>query len=352
MPAKAVTVSVIIGEILPSPVTVSYMEVKTPPTKVTYTEGEALDLMGLELRLTKSDATTEDVGFADFGAKGITVSPANGTVLTTDNTELIITADGKITTQAITVNQDVSQDQSWSDFSISGATSFSQGLADDTAIIAISNVKKNDANTVDAADTVLTGNLVIKINGQIVDADHYTVDDEADTITLWQAYLNTLTEGSHQFTVEYTDTANNVSQQISGYLIVTVLTPTVLPPTITFKLKLPTWANNAVPLFSYNGNDTDVNDSEAMQMTDETKEWNNQWLTLTTEVSDGSEVINFMFKFWQGSDENQVYAAKNGENWFVKATSTGEIWIDASDITWIPDSSPKKFWLDESKVTD
>lgn len=125
-----------------------------------------------------------------------------------------------------------------------------------------------------------------------------------------------------------------------------------MPPTITFKLKLPTWANNAVPLFSYNGNGTDANDSYGMQRTDETKDWNNQWLTLTTEVSDGSEAINFMFKFWENSNENQVYAAPNGTSWFVKATSTGEIWIDASEITWISDGPPKKFWLDESKVTE
>ncbi|AFV23191.1 KP-43 peptidase [Methanolobus psychrophilus R15] len=88
------------------PVTVTGIAVETAPTKVTYTEGEKLDVQGLVINLLKSDSSTEDVTFADFGPKGITVNPVNGTVLATTNTLITIfhTESGKSTTQSITVN--------------------------------------------------------------------------------------------------------------------------------------------------------------------------------------------------------------------------------------------------------
>jgi len=86
--------------------TVTGIAVKTAPTTVTYTEGDALDLSGLEVTLTKSDSTTEDVAFADFATAGITAAPSNGTVIGTSVTEVTIThtASSQTTTQAITVN--------------------------------------------------------------------------------------------------------------------------------------------------------------------------------------------------------------------------------------------------------
>jgi PGF-pre-PGF domain-containing protein len=88
------------------PVTVTEITVKTAPKKVTYTEGEALNLQGMTITFTKSNSSTEDVEFANFNSKGIVVAPANGTVLTTSNTTVTIThsESGKSTTQPITVN--------------------------------------------------------------------------------------------------------------------------------------------------------------------------------------------------------------------------------------------------------
>ena len=85
-------------------VTLTGIGVKTQPTKTTYTEGEALGLSGLVVTLTYSDSTTEDVAFADFGTKGITVNPTNGTVLTTADTAVIILVSGKSASVTITVN--------------------------------------------------------------------------------------------------------------------------------------------------------------------------------------------------------------------------------------------------------
>lgn len=84
--------------------TITGVEVKTAPTKTTYTQGENLDLTGLVITLTKSDATTEDVVLADFAANLVTTNPINGTALTTADTGVTITANGQTAIQPITVN--------------------------------------------------------------------------------------------------------------------------------------------------------------------------------------------------------------------------------------------------------
>ena len=80
-----------------APVTITSVTVKTVPNKIIYTEGETLDLSGLVVTLNKSNSTTEDVAFADFASKGITVNPANGSTLETSNTKVTIshTSSGK-----------------------------------------------------------------------------------------------------------------------------------------------------------------------------------------------------------------------------------------------------------------
>jgi nitrate reductase NapAB chaperone NapD len=61
---------------------VENIAIKTQPTKLSYVEGQALDLSGLEVTLTFNDNSTEEVALADFGSKSITTDPANGTALT------------------------------------------------------------------------------------------------------------------------------------------------------------------------------------------------------------------------------------------------------------------------------
>lgn len=87
-----------------APVTVTSVTIKTAP-KASYTEGDHLDLTDLVVELHKSDSTTEDVVFAAFADKGISVNPANDTVLTTSNTKVTIshTASGCTAEQSITV---------------------------------------------------------------------------------------------------------------------------------------------------------------------------------------------------------------------------------------------------------
>ncbi len=60
---------------------VTAIEVKTQPTKLTYAEGENLDLSGLVVTLTYNDGSTEDIALVDFAANSITASPTDGTML-------------------------------------------------------------------------------------------------------------------------------------------------------------------------------------------------------------------------------------------------------------------------------
>ncbi len=62
-----------------------------------------LDLTGLVVTLTKSDSSTENVAFADFGTKGITTVKADGDTLNITDTEVVINVNGKTVNQAITV---------------------------------------------------------------------------------------------------------------------------------------------------------------------------------------------------------------------------------------------------------
>ncbi|MFZ5642893.1 MAG: S-layer homology domain-containing protein [Bacillota bacterium] len=105
-------------------VSVTGIAVKTGPAKVSYTEGENLDLAGLVVTLTKSDTSTEDVDFADFGAKGITAAPASGTALGTAVTQVVIshTATGVTASQAITVNPALSDQAEITAFSFTEQT--------------------------------------------------------------------------------------------------------------------------------------------------------------------------------------------------------------------------------------
>lgn len=83
---------------------VDSIKVKTAPSKVTYTVGDELDLTGLVVTLTKTDTSTEDVGFPDFESKGITTDKENGASLVVADTEVAIRVNEKIAKQAITVN--------------------------------------------------------------------------------------------------------------------------------------------------------------------------------------------------------------------------------------------------------
>jgi hypothetical protein len=80
-------------------VTLSSISVTTEPTKGTYTVGDTLDTTGLVITATYSDDSTQVI------SSGYTLSPANGSVLSTAGSQTItVTYSGKTTTFSVTVN--------------------------------------------------------------------------------------------------------------------------------------------------------------------------------------------------------------------------------------------------------
>ena len=81
--------------------------IKTPANKMTYTDGESLDLKGLVVTLKDTEGKTKGVELKDFDKYQITTNPKNGTPLTEANngTKVTITMGEKsVETEALTVN--------------------------------------------------------------------------------------------------------------------------------------------------------------------------------------------------------------------------------------------------------
>lgn len=105
------------------PKSISSIAVKTAPTKTTYEAGENFDPTGLVITATYSDSTTSDIAYADQSSS-FTFNPTTSTALTTQNTSVTITYNGKSCSQSITV----SAVKTLSSISISGqTTSFVEG---------------------------------------------------------------------------------------------------------------------------------------------------------------------------------------------------------------------------------
>ena len=83
-------------------VTMTAIEVTTPPTKTVYTAGEELDLTGMVVTLIGTDGTQEVTDLVAYNE--YTTSPEAGTVLTTDITEVVVSAYDFEDSFTITVN--------------------------------------------------------------------------------------------------------------------------------------------------------------------------------------------------------------------------------------------------------
>ncbi|WP_400206948.1 leucine-rich repeat protein [Candidatus Methanomassiliicoccus intestinalis] len=85
-------------------VTVSKVEISTMPTKTTYTEGEVLDLTGLQVKLSYSDGSSKIFVLTEFANENIITDPVNGTKLSVTNTKVSVSAGSKSASFDITVN--------------------------------------------------------------------------------------------------------------------------------------------------------------------------------------------------------------------------------------------------------
>jgi len=156
--------------------TVTGIQIKNQPADLIYTEGESLNLAGLEVTLTYNDSSTADVVPAVFSANGITASPANGTVLTvaTHNGSLVtLSCNGyNAITSNLTVNADTRTITGYytsndgSDTALTTAVSVPYGTAEEAAkagLPASGYAKLSDNSYVAvtiawAFDTVYNGN--------------------------------------------------------------------------------------------------------------------------------------------------------------------------------------------------
>lgn len=89
---------------------ITKIEVKIQPEKLVYTEGDKLDLTGLEVTLIDNQGLTEEIVLDKFEEYGITTSPENGTPLIMDHNgkPVVISKDEvKAETDALTVNPKV-----------------------------------------------------------------------------------------------------------------------------------------------------------------------------------------------------------------------------------------------------
>jgi len=107
----------------------SSIEITTPPTKTTYTEGETFDPTGMVVTATYSDSSTGEV------TASCTFSPSTSTALTTSDTEITVSytenAVEKTATQAITVNAIPTHTVT---FSINGDVSRTASVEEDETI--------------------------------------------------------------------------------------------------------------------------------------------------------------------------------------------------------------------------
>jgi len=76
---------------------ITSITVISPPTKMTYISGEALNLSGLMVTLIFDNGSTEEVAYSNFGAYNITTVPAHDTPLTSahNGQHITVTAGGK-----------------------------------------------------------------------------------------------------------------------------------------------------------------------------------------------------------------------------------------------------------------
>jgi hypothetical protein len=89
---------------------VTDIAIKTLPERINYYDGDVLDFKGIVVTLTLDNGDTEDVSLSSFLEKGITCFPEDGTELSKEIEDIIIThtASGQNTSYTINVNLIVS----------------------------------------------------------------------------------------------------------------------------------------------------------------------------------------------------------------------------------------------------
>ena len=180
---------------------VTSVTIKSQPTKLSYIEGQDLDLTGLVVTLTYNDSTTEEVALADFAGKGITTSPVSGTALTIadhNNQPVVVSCNGKtantnnltVEAKAVTAVTIKTQPTKLSylegqDLDLTGlevTLTYDNNTTEDVALI---NFVAKGITTSPAAGTALTiadhndKPVVVSCNGKTANTNNLTVEAKA-----------------------------------------------------------------------------------------------------------------------------------------------------------------------------
>lgn len=165
--------------------TVTSMEIKNPPNKLSYTAGDALNLSGLIVTLIYNNGETTDVAYEDFETAGITVNCKDGDILTiSDNSNSILVTYNEISVAAgkLSVTPQLYQ--------ITIGAGGTHQIGSKTPLLIICNGSLSD----------LTG---VYVDGVQIDQANYTVKSGSTILTLNRDYLDGLTVGTHSLRLEY-----------------------------------------------------------------------------------------------------------------------------------------------------
>jgi len=153
---------------------VSSIAIKTPPSNLTYTHGDPLELDGLIVTLTYDNGITEDVAAADFTEKNISTDPAhgipierstyNGKPVTITYGDLTPLATGNLTVSAKSVSDltvDAIAAQTYTGNAITPAVTVKHSVVTGTTRILVMNTDY----TVSYSNNSGPGTATITING-------------------------------------------------------------------------------------------------------------------------------------------------------------------------------------------
>jgi hypothetical protein len=115
-----------------------------------------------------------------------------------------------------------SMDASNADFEIVSGETFTVGEAPLTGLILeLKNIINSEDEKLDASKTILSDNIQVLVDGQLLEASQYTIDDNLDRVSIKKVYLDTLKKDAH-VSLKYSDKTNKVSLIQSAPIAITI----------------------------------------------------------------------------------------------------------------------------------
>lgn len=112
-------------------------------------------------------------------------------------------------------------DQSAATIAALSGSEFTKGSATEDLIVEIKDVKNSKGEAVNKQLTNISNGVVVKVDNVELEKANYTIDDNADTVSIKKAYLNTLTENV-KLSVLYSDSQNKVTNVLNANMNIVV----------------------------------------------------------------------------------------------------------------------------------